>query len=40
MIDESGIDEYLHREYGKESRGEQILTEIPGKGEIEIIYAV
>jgi transposase len=30
-VDESGIDEYLHREYGRASRGEQILTEIPGK---------
>jgi transposase len=30
-VDESGIDEYLHREYGRAPRGEQILTEIPGK---------
>jgi transposase len=30
-VDESGIDEYLHREYGRALRGEKIFTEIPGK---------
>jgi transposase len=30
-VDESGIDEYLHREHGKAIRGRQIIAEIPGK---------
>jgi hypothetical protein len=31
FVDESGIDEYLHRGYGRARRGEQIFAEIPGK---------
>ncbi|MDR0581224.1 MAG: hypothetical protein LBG04_03895, partial [Holosporaceae bacterium] len=30
-IDESCIDEYLHREYARAKRGEKIIAEIPGK---------
>jgi transposase len=30
-VDESGIDEYLHRERARAKRGEKIVTEIPGK---------
>jgi hypothetical protein len=30
-VGESGIDEYLHREYRRASRGEQIFAEVPGK---------
>jgi transposase len=30
-VDESGIDEYLYREYCRAPRGKQIIEEIPGK---------
>jgi hypothetical protein len=31
LVDESGIDEYLHRAHARAKRGEEIIAEIPGK---------
>lgn len=31
FLDESGIDTYLYREYGRAKRGEKIIAEVPGK---------
>jgi len=40
-LDESGIDEYLHRDYARSLRGTQVISEVSGKkfGRISIIAA-
>lgn len=40
-LDESGIDEFLHRDYARALRGKQIISEVSGKkyGRISIIAA-